>query len=222
MMSVVQTQKLKIRIYVDALNFYYGIAKPYGFKWVDIKGLFCELLQPIAPNLEIEKIFLFTAMVQGAAANRQKIYVNALQAHYGDGLEVVTGYMTRTQKKGKILGANTNEIVTVQVYEEKETDVNIACQIVEDAYTCQEFDISCLVSNDSDIARALMIKKRLKQRVLLICPRTKNSKTSVSNSLKRWVNKKDRIVFIDQNQLIKYRLPDPIGKWHSPKMSGWR
>ena len=94
------------------------------------------------PNLEI---------IFGQFKKRQ---VTGLKCHYEQG-----GYI------------ESNELVTVSKWEEKESDVNIAAHIVADAFK-DEFDCAVLMSNDTDLKTPLgYIKEDLKKNVGLISPR---------------------------------------------------
>ena len=209
----------KIRFYVDGLNFYYGIAKKLDIKWIDLESLLLSLVRQKIPEAQVEKIFLFTARVKGNASDRQKIYLNALREH-SPCIEIVMGHFNIVEKSGKLIKENGKQGLTVKILtrEEKGTDVNIACHIVDDAHTVAEnnFDVSCLVSNDSDLACALKIKKRLKQRIILIAPRTIDSKNPVAKDIKAKVPKKDRITSIPKSIVKENLLPNPVGKWRSP------
>ena len=53
------TDITKIRFYVDGLNFYYGIARPYQLKWIDIEKLLLELLNQAFPLFLIRRLRIF-------------------------------------------------------------------------------------------------------------------------------------------------------------------
>lgn len=234
----------RIRVYVDALNFYHRVAKEYGIKWVDMKGVLMELIHQAAPGAEIEKLFLFTSFVkEDSARNRQRLYISALAEKYGDCLEVMYGHMIKTRKTGPCadkkmapmvraykmenrMDDRDPPMVTIQTYEEKETDVNLACKMVVDAYTVadRDFDIACLMSNDGDLVYPLRVKKELGQRTLLICPIAEKvrAQRKTPHRLKESIAcERDIIDSIPRELLLRHRLPNPVGKWHCPDAPGW-
>jgi hypothetical protein len=82
---------IRVRIYVDGFNFYYGAVKDTPHKWLNLK-LLAEEYFP-APDV-IDKIKYFTARVSGSvdpdAPARQHAYLSALstvpevEIHYGN------------------------------------------------------------------------------------------------------------------------------------------
>ena len=70
---------MRVRVYVDGLNLYYGALKGTGFKWVNL----VELVRQLIPaDHAIDKLLYFTARVSGTpdikAPARQQVYLNAL------------------------------------------------------------------------------------------------------------------------------------------------
>ena len=135
--------------------------------------------------------------------------------------------MVTRDDRGKIID-RAGEIVEIMIREEKCTDVNLACKIVDDAHVLasqddedKSFDLACLVSNDSDPSSALEIKKRLRQRVILISPRTEDSLSSISSNLKKYTDKKDRIAVVRKTDVENCLLPRKVGKYTPPDARGW-
>ena len=262
---------MRVRVYLDGFNFYYGIACAYDFKWIDIEALLRRLIGKKIPEHTIEKIILFSSEVLGEEAlKRQQHYFTALKEH-SSCIEVYLGKFHVRDKTGVLVGrgspsgkftvsaaegkketdvnitvcleklqvsasGETGKVVVrgspgskvrVQVREEKETDVNIACRIVEDAFTAasKEFDIACLVSNDGDLSEALKVKQRLHQRTLLILPLadiSEDHKPSYpSKSLKELIRKEDRIFSISRKDVVSSALPSIVAGLGPPQSSGW-
>ena len=208
----------RVRCYVDGLNFYYGVAKPYNLKWIDLNKLLGLVIGEKFPGFRVEKILLFTSHVLGDAANRQKIYLQALERHT-DNLEIKYGQfipVEKTVRKG-------NQSYTGRTLEEKGTDVNLACSMLTDAYTVagERFDVSCLVSNDSDFSPVLSAKKELSQRTILISPlihEPSGKKTRwPTKKLANYVPRKDRIPCIKRSDVEKCLLPPEVNGLRPPE-----
>jgi 6-hydroxy-3-succinoylpyridine 3-monooxygenase len=141
-------------IYIDGFNFYYGAVKDTPNKWLNLQKYF-ELLRQ---DDDIQKIWYFTAKVSGSQLARQEIYFEALATL--PLIEIVFGLYKlkklRCQVKNCVYRGNKE----YNVPEEKGTDVNIALQMLDDAYQ-SACDRMILVSGDSDLVPAVkLIKKR--------------------------------------------------------------
>ena len=214
----------RVRCYIDGLNLYYGVARPYGCKWVDLQALLRALLRRKLPGAEVERLVLFSApMVERDAAARQKTYFKALRQH-SPNLELVLGHFRSFTKFGKLLdGQDAGEVRKVATREEKRTDVNLACRMVDDAHTAagKEFDVACLVSNDADLAAALGVKERLGQKTMLITPRTTHEPSLPAADLRRFVHRGDITYTIEEDLVRRCRLPERVGRWRCPDAPGW-
>ena len=211
---------MKVRCYLDGFNFYYNICRKYDVKWIDLESLFKHLLtHATETDISIESLIVYTATVFGKEKSiRQTNYFNALK-EYSRNTQIVRGKMRRVEKNG--YNHKYNEVLTIDAWEEKNTDVNIAAGIVDDSHTIagKEFDVACLISNDSDLEAALRVKRRLKQRIIWISPISHNSKSKV---LAKQVTKKDRIIGISKDLVLQHKLPNKIGKYSPPDFRGWR
>jgi hypothetical protein len=73
---------MRTSIYIDGFNLYYRALKGTPYKWLDVKQLALNLLQP---HNVITEIKYFTAIVSGifdpSQPLRQKIYIRALKSH---------------------------------------------------------------------------------------------------------------------------------------------
>lgn len=221
---------IRIRFYVDALNLYYGLARAYGVKWIDMEKLLLEVIRKKFPNAVAEKIIIFTSLVEGEALVRQKAYIGALQQH-SPCIEMMYGWFKSVPKTGVIIDGKPqclDSVATVLTREEKLTDVNLACRIVEDAYIEAHggatYDICCVVTNDSDMAYALDVKRRLGQRILLITPcvakASKKFRRRSSTELKNRIAEGDGFWFISKKLVQSCELPDPVGSFAKP--AEWR
>lgn len=148
--------------YIDGLNLYYGIRefKMKHLKWLDLKELAEKLL---APKETLSKIKYFTSRISPSSArDRQDTYIAALEALYNKLLKVTEGnFQTKDdtqcsnpkcrervgyRKRLKCLDCQEE----FKLHVEKQTDVNIACEMMDDLRKNQ-FDVAYLISADSDL-----------------------------------------------------------------------
>lgn len=99
------------------------------------------------------QVHYFTALVHGGGEARQEIYLAALQAHTG----LVTTHVGRFQSKSFKCRHCRQQY---QGLEEKESDVSLAVQIVEDC-AGNLFDTAFIVSGDSDMIPAVRSVRRM-------------------------------------------------------------
>ena len=145
-------EKKKVIVYIDGYNLYYGMRQVYGnrYKWLDLQA-FAESL--IRPDMELMQVKYFTAITKSnnSSKQRQEVYLKALQAQC-DKLKIYYGLFLSKQKTCRSCNASYT------LYEEKKTDVNLACQILNDTHL-DLFDCCYIVSGDSDLVPPLQIIK---------------------------------------------------------------
>lgn len=139
---------------IDGYNLHHGLLSRFGTRmlWLDIERLVVSLLKP---GQQLVGITYFTARVRNdpVAVANQHTYLNALAA----ACPRVTVQFGRFQEKHwtcRSCGA------TWRSYEEKETDVGIAVALVEAAAT-KSYDVTLLLSADSDLTPAIHAARRL-------------------------------------------------------------
>jgi len=152
--------KQRVIAYIDGFNLYYGCLKGTPYKWLDLEKL-CSFY--LKPNQELVSVKYFSALVNSFKGDlsrtlRQDIYIQALRSNLK--IEVQLGYFS--VHRVKMPEANdffiNGKITPIEVArsEEKGTDVNLAVQLVADAFH-DRFDYAMLFSNDSDLAHAVHI-----------------------------------------------------------------
>ena len=151
--GVVMKGSQRAIVYIDGYNLYHGLRAAYGarYKWLDVQALSESLLQP---GMQLIAVKYFTAITKNTVRSRQRqeVYLKALQAHC-DKLEIYYGrFLSKLQTCGKCDEQFTR-------FEEKKTDVNIACQILNDTHL-DHYDCGYIVSGDSDLVPPLEIVKR--------------------------------------------------------------
>lgn len=206
-------KKFKTIVYVDAFNLYYGVLKGTPYKWLNINALVNNLLS----NNEIISLKYFTAPVKSSNNNpnrlkNQNTYISALQETIPY-FECIKGYFVEKKVEAKHLNPPPDK-VNVSLREEKETDVNIAVEIVQDSYA-KEFDCIVLISNDSDLGKALVVAKKLGKKIILITPLFRRAMSLPSNRLKKLAD--IHFLFISSKILKKSLLNKTVGKFLCPK-----
>lgn len=161
---------VRVAVYVDGFNLYFGLKAKHGRKylWLDLQALATSLLRP---GQTLEQITYFTARVRNdpEGQRRQSDYLDALASH-SPRVTVVDGRFQEKPRRCRGCGAAWT------VYEEKETDVNIAAALIEDA-VLDRYDTALLISADSDLCPAIGTMKRLcpEKRIVAAFPPKRHS-----------------------------------------------
>ena len=156
-------EKERVIVYVDGFNMYFGLLEG-GFtncKWLNISKLVNNLLQS---NQELIEIKYFTSRVSNNPdkQKRQTTYIEALESV---GIKIYYGHYqsdtTECRRCGNIW----------PTYHEKMTDVNIATQMMIDAFQ-NKYDMAMLISGDSDLVPPMKAIHELfnKKRVFVMFP----------------------------------------------------
>jgi uncharacterized LabA/DUF88 family protein len=164
-------QAERVVAYIDGFNLYFGIrdADLKRYLWLDLPRLAQNLLRP--PQ-ELITTKYFTSRVSGPSGKqeRQSLYLDALgtisQAH----LQIFYGKYMESPRTCQRCHQEDS------VPSEKMTDVNIAVEMLADAYQ-DRFDAALLVSADSDLCAPLRKIRQLfpKKRVIVALPPERRS-----------------------------------------------
>jgi uncharacterized LabA/DUF88 family protein len=155
-------EKQKVIVYVDGFNFYYGLKVDPKWKryyWLDIVKFFEKFMKP---DQELIKVKYFSARPDNQEKNaRQYAFFQANMEN--SRFQLILGKYL----KKKITCFNCGNIINT--YEEKESDVRIATQIVSDSYE-KNCDIAIVVSADSDMIPSVELAKQAGQKVFIYFP----------------------------------------------------
>lgn len=230
---------MKINVYIDGFNFYYGAVKGTPYKWLDLRK-FCERS---LPEHTIHRIKYFTALVNARPAdpdqpNRQQVYWRALETL--DRFTIYKGTFKERRKRRPLhaddpLAPPPPEMRFVEVLdsEEKGSDVNLAVELLIDAFR-SDFEAAVVVSDDSDLISPIQtVRRHLKLQVGVLNPQSeRDSRTGrrrYRKDLERAVTagKEETRWFykhIDRSLLAACQFPDPVidkdGR-HIRKPSSW-
>ena len=156
--------RTRVMCFVDGFNLYHAVAnlKQPHLKWFDLRKLIESFTDPAQHDLCA--VFYFSAFatwLPGSHARHQQ-YVEALRAN---GTTPVMGHFKAKDRDCRSCGAQWTG------HEEKETDVNIALWLLNQAYK-DGFDEAFIVSRDSDLTPAIkmLLHEFPGKRVKIISP----------------------------------------------------
>lgn len=155
-------EKQRVIVYIDGFNFYYGLKHNLTWKkyyWIDIAQLFEQFMRP---DQELVAVKYFSAVPTNQnKSHRQDLLFQANKEN---------------PKFKLVLGKYLQKDITcfkcqkvIHTFEEKETDVRIATDIVADVYK-NNCDISIIVSADSDMIPAIELAIEAKHKVFIYFP----------------------------------------------------
>ena len=139
--------------FVDGFNLYHSLCSAgkvlpdKSLKWLDLQALFKSCLYVIDPTARLTSTTYFTAYAHHLAKvapekiTRHQAYVRALTA---TGVNVVVNQFKSKDAWDSRTGTH------FLTHEEKETDVAMACAILEGA-ALNQFDAAVIVSGDTDL-----------------------------------------------------------------------
>ena len=201
---------MKLNVYIDGFNLYYGSLKDTSYKWLDVQAMSHLLF----PNSKINKIKYFTARVKSLPRDpgqpqRQDIYFRALKTLHN--LDIIEGTYLRRPKM-KPLVQNPSKMVQAWHSEEKGSDVNLAVHLLNDAYK-KDYDSAVLITNDSDLVEAM----RLVQIELGLKVGIANSARNLAYQLRKQASfiKRIRKGTLQRSQ-FPTQMTDARGTFHKP------
>ena len=159
----------RVVAYIDGFNLYYGLksASWKRFYWLDLQAL-CSNLLISGQNLVMTKYFTSRIASPGDKQVRQAKYIEALETL--SDFQIYYGRFQSNLRKCRQCGFRE------MVPNEKMTDVNIATELLRDAFQ-DRFDTALLVSADSDLTALLRTIRELfpGKRVIVVFPPMRHS-----------------------------------------------
>lgn len=158
----------RVIVYVDGFNLYFGI-KSNGwarYLWLDLNAMGKGLLKR---NQTLVRVKYFTSRIRlpHDKAARQNTFLEALQTL--PDLDIFYGNYQINKKQCKNCGAISH------IRNEKMTDVNIATEMLTDAFL-DKFDTALLISADGDLTTPVeRIAKTVGKRIVVIYPPNRRS-----------------------------------------------
>jgi uncharacterized LabA/DUF88 family protein len=188
----------RVIAYVDGFNLYFGL-KSKGWRryyWLDIPMLARNLLKP-DQRLVVTKYF--TARISGPPdkEKRQSTYIEALETRAD--LEILYGRYQLNPRQCTHCGFRD------EVPNEKMTDVNIAVEMLKDAYQ-DTFDVALLISADSDLVPPVKtVRELLRHKTVVIAFPPDRYSAGLAESA-------DVSFVIGRARIAKSLLPDELAK----------
>jgi uncharacterized LabA/DUF88 family protein len=199
-MAAIGRNGLRVAAFIDGFNLYFGL-KSAGFKryyWLDVAALAGSLLKP---DQKLTATHYFTARIRHNGRNgddqkRQTTYLEALAAR---GVNCQFGHYLDKDRECRRCHSTWTD------YEEKMTDVNIATQLLCDAFD-GVYDTALVISADSDLVTPIhKVKERYpEKRVIVAFPPRRQS-----GELKRCATGH---LFIGEDKLRASQLPEKVLK----------
>lgn len=206
---------MKTIVYVDGYNLYYGLLRRSAFKWLDLYTLFQHHVLHDADVLEIR---YYTSPVLARMCDdenspqRQRTYLQALRKHPPGKVKIIEGKIITAKPFSRLVEpiaeAPTVKKVHVYRFEEKQTDVNIAVDMVINALTNTSEQI-VLCCNDSDLKAAFAsIKQHAPHiRLGLVAPIQGENSRAISKELSQYA---DWSKVLSLAHLANAQLPEKI------------
>jgi uncharacterized LabA/DUF88 family protein len=155
----------RVIAYVDGFNLYFGLKSKRWrrYYWLNIYNMIKLLLHK---NHSLVLVKYFTSRIRGEEEKirRQNTFIDALKT-----IKDFRIFFGSYRKNEETCSKCGNSYI---YYQEKKTDVNIATELLVDAFE-DSFDTALIVSADSDLAGPIISLKRLfknKQLVLAFPP----------------------------------------------------
>ena len=162
--------RVRVNVYVDAFNLYYGALRGTPYRWLDLEKLCRRLL----PRDEIQRIRYFMALISARTDDprdpQRQAYLRALRT-----LPTVSIHLCRflsrpvrmPLRNPSRIGPRTVEVLRT---EEKGSDVNLATYLLLDAFE-GDCEVAVVISNDSDLATPIkVVRERLGVAVGVVNP----------------------------------------------------
>lgn len=189
----------RVTTYIDGFNLYFGL-RSKGWRryyWLNLHQLSLALLKP---GQQLDAVHYFTARIRANGHNvddmrRQSLYIEALQTLPDTTLHF--GHFLDKPRQCRQCGAQWMD------YEEKMTDVNIAVQMLADAFD-DRFDTALIISADSDLTTPVSkVRQRFPAKRVVIAQPPGRRSTALCNNATGYFT-------IGEAKLRASQLPDQV------------
>jgi uncharacterized LabA/DUF88 family protein len=202
-------------VYVDGFNLYYGAVSGTPYKWLNLQKYF-ELIRT---HDDIQVIRYFTALIDGSHRVHQETYLEAVATL--PKVEVVLGRYKHNEVTCRVAGCSYRKNRVFRKPEEKQTDVNIALWMLDDAYQGLT-DRMILVSGDSDLVPAInMVKARFPAIDIVVYVPNSNPSRGAAVELRTAADKARNLPLVELKHAQFPQVVRGRGNKIIQKPSGW-
>lgn len=218
---------MKTIVYVDGYNLYYGLLKGSTDKWLDLYKLFNDYV--LDDKAELIEIRYYTAPVLSKmsdnpeSSQRQRTYIQALRKMLPQKTQIIEGQMIPSTPYLRLVTPipEAPHVTKTQVYHfvEKKTDVNIAADMISDAWLGRCHQI-VLCSNDSDHQASLAAIRKHKPEIRLgiVAPISSHDHRKISGDLTKYTDWQKKLSTV---HIAAAQLPVKIPSTSITKPEGW-
>jgi uncharacterized LabA/DUF88 family protein len=168
-------------VYVDGFNLYYRALKPLSQQWLDLQAYFVRLRK----DDEVRRIYYFTAELTGAKRAGHLAYLEALTTC--PLVTIIAGKYQTQYLDCEVTACTYSGERRFFQFKEKRTDVNIAVQMLGDAYE-DECDLHVLISGDTDLVPAVEKVRDRGKRVIVYVPNRDEDSYDAASELRHAAN----------------------------------
>ena len=149
----------RVYVFVDGFNLYHALDRNkeyHKYKWLDLRALAnCY----VTSSENVSQVFYFTALANWDPnkVSRHQAYIKALKTK---NITTVLGKFKIVSRKCRAVCNLLGRDKVYETHEEKETDVNIAIYLLEQAFL-KHYDKAIIISGDSDLIPAIRAVRRL-------------------------------------------------------------
>jgi uncharacterized LabA/DUF88 family protein len=191
---------MRIVAYVDGHNLYHGLrdAGWRRFLWLNLHGFVQSFL---SAHQHLVAVKYFTALMPSVPDDPHK---NRRQTAFLEALEIITGIRPILGKMKRDTWRCEHCGKRNRMRTEKKTDVNIAVEMLTDAYR-DAFDTALLVSGDTDLVPPIeTIRCLFGKRTITVFPPRRSHRELTHVSAK--------CLHVDRRSLSRNQLPDRVQK----------
>ena len=182
--------KERVHCFADGYNFYYSLyayaeeAREKELVWCDYYKLCEQFIQ--REEQSIRKIYYFSAKYHQKEEEQRQVqqaFINHHKDAYnqqGEAFKAVWGEfkLSSRQRKVRCPRCRNNFARKLSYLREKQTDVNLACTALSEAYN-NFYDVALIISGDTDFSPLLEQIRHVNKKIIVLLPPTVHQTSAV-------------------------------------------